>query len=68
VDAVRQLFENKSLLDYSKSIGDYNLLSRKYKKPVTWNMKIQFIRNLYRYSIPLIVMTLKEFFKHPKES
>ena len=68
VDAIRQLFENKSLSDYSTSIGDYHLLSRKYKKPVTWNMKIQFIRNLYRYSTTLIVMTLKEFFKHPKES
>ena len=61
VDSIRQLFENKSLPEYSKSIGDYNLLYRKYKKPVKWNMKIHFLKNLYRYSPSTIILSLKEF-------
>ena len=68
VDTIRQLFENKSLTEYSTSIGDYNLMYSRYKKPVKWSMKIQFIKNLHRYSLSTIVLTLKELLKQPKGS
>jgi poly-gamma-glutamate synthesis protein (capsule biosynthesis protein) len=50
VDTIRITFEDRSLLGYTGSIGDYALLYNEYKKPVKRNMKSQFVKNFYRYS------------------
>ncbi|MGI6023589.1 MAG: CapA family protein [Methanoculleus sp.] len=50
VDTIRGTFEDRSLADYEKTIGDYDLLYGRYKKPAKWNMRIQFLKNFYRYS------------------
>jgi poly-gamma-glutamate synthesis protein (capsule biosynthesis protein) len=61
VDTIRHLFENKSLPEYSDSVGDYNLLYTRYKNPVKWNTKMQFLKNMHRYSLSTTFGILKEF-------
>jgi len=50
VDTIRSTFEERSLSNYEETIGDYDLLYRKYKKPAKRNMRVQFLKNFYRYS------------------
>jgi len=66
VESIRSAFENRSVSDYSSSLGDYNLLTNTYKRPAKWNMKTHFMKNFYRYSVPTIVTTLKAFIMKKK--
>lgn len=58
---IRNSYENRSLLDYQNFIGDYNLLYNDKKRMAKWNMKVQFIKNFYRYSIPTIYAIIKQY-------
>ncbi|MDN7025662.1 CapA family protein [Methanoculleus sp. FWC-SCC1] len=62
VGAIRNSFENRSLSDYITYIGDYNLLYNKYKAAVKWNMKVHFVKNLYRYSFSTVCSTVSSYF------
>jgi len=62
VDAIRSKFEDRPLLDYIESIGDYDLLYRKYKRPAKRKMKVQFLKNFYRYSPSTTFGMIKEYF------
>jgi len=68
VDTIRHLFENKSLSEYSDSVGDYNLLYIRYKNPVMWNTKMQFLKNVHRYSFSTTIGILKEFFGNQRRN
>lgn len=57
VSVIRNMIENKSLSEYQATIGDYNILSTKYKKLAKRCMRVQFIKNFYRYS-PSITLGL----------
>lgn len=61
VEKIRDIFENKSLSDYERSIGDYNHLSREYKKTAKWNMKVQFVKNFYRYPPSITFGMIKQY-------
>lgn len=62
VDSIRKSLENHSLSDYSKFIGNYEELCHKYKVAAGWNMRIQFIRNFYRYSPSSALSMIKQYF------
>lgn len=61
VETIRGTFENRSISNYSESIGDYNLLYNQYKKNAKWNMKVHFVKNFYRYSRPTLIYILKNY-------
>lgn len=61
-DSIREALENKSLLDYISSFEDYDLLRYKYYKTAQWNMRVQFARNFYRYSLSTIFGIIKQYF------
>lgn len=61
VDAIRRTFENRSLSDYENFIGDYDLLYRRYKKVAKRNMKVHFLKNFYRYSLPTTLGIIKNY-------
>lgn len=61
VDIIRSRFENRPLSDYKMSVGDYNLLYRKYKKVATWNMRVQFVKSFYRYSFSTNIGIIKQY-------
>lgn len=62
VDSVRNNLENRSLSDYSKFIGNYEKMCHKYKSAARRNMKVQFIRNFYRYSPSSAFSMIKQYF------
>ena len=62
VEKVRDILENRSLSDYENAIGDYDLLYSKYKETAKWNMKVQFLKNFYRYSPSTTFGMIKEYF------
>lgn len=61
VNTVLSTFENQSLSDYKEFIGDYDRLYSKYKKTAKWNMKVQFLKNFYRYSPSTTFDTIKQY-------
>jgi poly-gamma-glutamate synthesis protein (capsule biosynthesis protein) len=61
VDTIRSTFENRPLSDYKESIGDYDLLYGKYKKPAKRNMRVQFLRSFYRYSFSTTFGIAKQY-------
>jgi poly-gamma-glutamate synthesis protein (capsule biosynthesis protein) len=66
VESIRTAMENRPVPDYARSIGDYNLLTSRYKKPAKWHMKTHFMKNFYRYSFPTFATTIKEFIRKKK--
>jgi poly-gamma-glutamate synthesis protein (capsule biosynthesis protein) len=58
---IRTLLEDESLLDYERSIGDYNLLHKYYNRAAKWDMKVQFIKNFFRYSTSVKFNTIKQY-------
>lgn len=66
IDKIRKVFEDRSLSDYEKSIGDYDLLYRRYKKSAKLSMKVHFVKNFYRYSPKLTFGAIKEYFGKQK--
>jgi len=65
-EKIRNAFENRSLLDYENSLGDYDLLYRKYKRPAKRRMKVQFLKNFYRYSPSTTFGMIKEYLSKQK--
>jgi poly-gamma-glutamate synthesis protein (capsule biosynthesis protein) len=61
VETIRNSFENTPVSDYCIAVGDYNLLYHKFKQPAKWNMKVQFMKNFYRYSYPTLIQIIKKF-------
>ena len=61
VDTVQGTFENQPLSGYNESIGGYNHLYSKFKKTAKWNMKVQFIKNFYRYSFSTTFSIIKHY-------
>jgi poly-gamma-glutamate synthesis protein (capsule biosynthesis protein) len=61
VSAMRNKIENKSLSDYRLSVGNYPALASKYKKKAKMEMKMQFIKNLYRYPPNLSMSIVKGY-------
>lgn len=61
VEKIRDAFENKPLSDYKNSIGNYDLLCKKYKKIAKLNMKVQFVKNFYRYSPSTTFGIIKQY-------
>ena len=59
--AIRNKIENKSLFDYHSTSGDYIALANKYKRKAKMEMKMQFIKNLYRYPVNLSIDITKKF-------
>lgn len=58
-DAIRRTVENRSLSDYGNFIGDYDLLYCRHKKAAKRNMKVHFLKNFYRYSLPTTLSIIK---------
>jgi len=63
IEETRGMFEKRSLLDYKMAIGNYHLLCNTYKKAAKWNMKVQFARKFYRYSLSTTFNIVKQYFK-----
>jgi poly-gamma-glutamate synthesis protein (capsule biosynthesis protein) len=61
ISDIRDKIENKVLSDYRSVVGDYLTLANKYKRGAKREMKIQFIKNLYRYPLSL---TIKNFYQY----
>lgn len=61
VDAIRSTFENRSLSDYNESIGGYDLLYSEYNRSAKRNMRVQFLKNFYRYSFPITFGMIKQY-------
>lgn len=61
VDTIRSTFENRSLSDYNESIGDYDFLYSKYKRSAKRNMRVQFVKNFYRYSPSTTFGIIKQY-------
>ncbi|NQE53355.1 Capsule biosynthesis protein [ANME-1 cluster archaeon GoMg3.2] len=47
--SVRGKIENKSLSDYRSVVGGYLTFANRYKRKAKMQMKMQFIKNMYRY-------------------
>lgn len=61
VDTIRSTFENRSLSDYNEFIGDYDLLYSRYKRSAKRNMRVQFVKNFYRYSPSTTFGIIKQY-------
>lgn len=66
VDTIRSKFEDRPLSDYIESIGDYDLLYGRYKISAKRRMKVQFLKNFYRYSPSTTFGMIKEYFSKQK--
>ena len=61
ISEIRNKMENKSLSNYLSFIGDYTTLASKYKRTAKREMKMQFIKNLYRYPPNLSISIVKSY-------
>jgi poly-gamma-glutamate synthesis protein (capsule biosynthesis protein) len=61
ISEIRDKIENKFLSDYRSVVGDYLTLANKYKRGAKREMKIQFIKNLYRYPPNLSINIVKSY-------
>lgn len=61
ISAVGAKLENKSLVEYCSGVGDYPALANKYKKTAKMEMKMQFIKNLYKYPPKLSMSIVKDY-------
>ena len=68
VETIRTSFENRPVSEYRMAIGDYNLLYNTYKRPAKWAMKVQFMKNFYRYSFPTFINIIKDYIRKNKGS
>ncbi|KQC11983.1 MAG: hypothetical protein APR54_10255 [Candidatus Cloacimonas sp. SDB] len=67
LDTIRSTFENRSLSDYEESIGDYHFLYSGYKRSAKRNMRVQFVKNFYRYSFPITFGIIKRYLGKKRE-
>jgi poly-gamma-glutamate synthesis protein (capsule biosynthesis protein) len=63
IETIRKKIENQSLDEYTAFVGNYNILSHKFNQMAKWDMKIQFIKNFYRYSASTIFTIIKQYFR-----
>lgn len=63
ISSVRFSIENKSIYEYSSYIKDYASLAQRYHNKAKIQMKIQFIRNIYRYPLSFIISTIGQYIK-----
>ena len=63
ISLVRDKIENKSLSNYHSEMGDYPTIANKYKRIAKKQMKKQFIRNLYKYPLTLLIYIIEGYFK-----
>lgn len=61
ISEIRSKIENKSLAYYRSEVGDYPTLARKYKRIAKMQIKMQFIKNLYRYPSNLSIHIAKSY-------
>jgi len=61
ISIVRNSFENRSISDYQKFIGDYTCMYNTKKKTAKRNMKVHFIKNFYRYSPSTFFGILRDY-------
>ena len=61
ISSIRGKIENKSLSDYRLSVGDYPTLTNKYKRGAKREMKIQFIKNIYKFPPKLSMSIVKDY-------
>jgi hypothetical protein len=66
IETIRNTFENRSISDYKKLIKDYDLLCRKYKRTVKWDMRVQFVKKFFRFSLSTTFGILKVYFGKQK--
>jgi poly-gamma-glutamate synthesis protein (capsule biosynthesis protein) len=59
--AIRNKIENKSLSDYGSVGGDYPTLANKYKRNAKREMKMQFIKNIYKYPLKFSIGVAKSY-------
>jgi len=61
ISEIRDKIENKFLSDYRSVVGDYLTLANKYKRIAKMQMKMQFIKNMYRYPPNLSINIVKSY-------
>ena len=61
ISEIRDKIENKFLSDYRSVVGDYLTLANKYKRIAKMEMKMQFIKSLYRYPPNLSISMVKGY-------
>jgi poly-gamma-glutamate synthesis protein (capsule biosynthesis protein) len=61
ISAVRAKLENKCLVEYRSDVGDYSTLANKYKREAKREMKMQFIKSLYKYPLRLSISIVKGY-------
>jgi hypothetical protein len=49
MEGVHRCLENRSGSEYTLALGSYPQLLRRYRGRVRWEMKMHFLKNLYRY-------------------
>ena len=57
ISEIRNMIENKTLSDYRSTISSYTTLTNKYKRKAKREMKMQFIKSLYKYP-PTLSMSI----------
>lgn len=61
ISEIRNITENKNVSDYGSVVGDYLTLANKYKREAKIEMKIQFIKNMYRYPLKFSIGVAKSY-------
>lgn len=61
ISEIRNKIENNTLSDYRSVVGDYLTLANKYKRIAKMQMKMQFIKNMYRYPPNLSISMVKGY-------
>jgi poly-gamma-glutamate synthesis protein (capsule biosynthesis protein) len=61
ISEIRNMIENKPVSDYRSVVGDYLTLANKYKREAKIEMKIQFIKNMYRYPLKFSIGVAKSY-------
>jgi poly-gamma-glutamate synthesis protein (capsule biosynthesis protein) len=61
ISEIRNMIENKTLSDYRSTISSYSTLANKYKREAKREMKMQFIKNLYKYPPTLSISIVKGY-------
>lgn len=55
ISEIRNMIENKTVSNYRSTISSYSTLANKYKREAKMEMKMQFIKSLYKYPLRLSI-------------
>jgi poly-gamma-glutamate synthesis protein (capsule biosynthesis protein) len=61
ISEIRNKIENKNVSDYRSTISSYTSLANNYKRTARREMKMQFIKNLYKYPPNLSMSIVKDY-------